>query len=95
MTSVPITHQNADAPSEPVRRSPSAWWASTRLWAGISIVAMWTAVLFVGVFGSDFVSASTTDRTTIPSVVLVAICAMVGTITVVHAALRGGADGGR
>ena len=95
MTSVPITHQPVAATSESSGRAPAAWWASTRLWAGISIVAMWTAVLFVGVFGPDFVTASPTDRTTIPSVVLVAICAMVGTITVAHAALRGGDDGGR
>ena len=93
MTSVPITRET-DA-SASTGRSASAWWASTRAWAGISIVAMWTAVLFVGVFGPDFVSASTTDRTAIPSVVLVAICAMVGTITVTHAALRGGDDAGR
>jgi hypothetical protein len=53
---------------------------------------MWTAVLFVGVFGPDFVSSSPTDRTTIPSVVFVAVCAMIGTITVAHAALRGRAD---
>jgi hypothetical protein len=71
------------------------WWASTRLWAGVSIVAMWTAVLFVGVFAPDFVSASAADRVTIPSVVPVAICAMIGTITVAHAALRGSQDTNR
>jgi hypothetical protein len=90
MTSVPITRETDVSASS--GRSASAWWASTRAWAGISIVAMWTAVLFVGVFGPDFVSASATDRTAIPSVVLVAVCAMVGTITVTHAALRGGDD---
>jgi hypothetical protein len=89
MTSVPIDRPTEPAASVSAPRSPSAWWASTRAWAGISIAAMWTAVLFVGVFGPDFVSGSPADRTTIPAVVFVAICAMVGTITVTHAALRG------
>jgi hypothetical protein len=96
MTSVPVSHRaDAGAASAPSGRSSAAWWASARPWAGVSIVAMWMAVLFVGVYGADLVSGSPTDRTTIPSVVLVAICAMVGTITVAHAALRGGDEGGR
>jgi hypothetical protein len=110
MTSIPISRPTeAAAPAAPtpdaavpaaaapvdVARSRVAWWSSTRVWAGISIVAMWIAVLFVGVYGPDFESGSMTDHTTIPSVVFVAICAMVGTITVAHAALRGSNDGTR
>ena len=30
-------------------RSSRAWWDSTQIWAGLSIVSMWVAVLFVGV----------------------------------------------
>ena len=66
------------------------WWESTRLWAGASIAAMWTAVLVTAVAGPDFVSESGGSRTVIPSVILVAICAMVATMTVARIALRDG-----
>jgi hypothetical protein len=95
MSSIPISQPAEAAAPARLVRSSSAWWASTRVWGGISIVAMWIAVLFVGVYAPDFESGSVTDHTTIPSVVFVAICAMVGTITVAHAALRGGNDGTR
>ena len=91
MSSIPVTvGRDEPASAAPTRHSNQAWWASTRVWGGASIVAMWVAVLFDGVFGPDFVSASTTSHTTVPSVVFVAVCAMVGTIAVTHAALRGG-----
>ena len=55
----------------------------TELWAGVSIVVMWLAVLFDGVFGPDFVSRSAGgDTTTIPSSVGVALFALLGTVTV-------------
>ncbi len=69
------------------------WWGSTQIWAGLSTVSMWLAVLFVGIFGPDFTTttnnASTnTTSTTIPSVIPVAICALLATIAVAHAAFR-------
>jgi hypothetical protein len=39
------------------------------LWAGLSIIFMWLAVLFVGVFGGDFVSSSSNGFTNIPVVI--------------------------
>jgi hypothetical protein len=54
------------------------------MWAGVAIVAIWVAVLFVGLFAGDIVSvdgpAGTT--TTIPSVVVVALFALLATIGV-------------
>jgi hypothetical protein len=51
-------------------------------WGTIAIVAMWLAVLFVGVFGGDMVFNSPPGLTTIPSAVLVALFAVIGTVSV-------------
>lgn len=65
-------------------RSPSEGWASRilvrEMWATVAIVAMWVAVLFVGVYGGDanFHSADS-SFSTIPSGVLVALFAAIGT----------------
>jgi hypothetical protein len=48
--------------------------------ATVAIVMMWVAVLFVGVYGGDMTFESVdTSSTTIPSVVLVALFAAIGT----------------
>jgi hypothetical protein len=51
---------------------------------------MWLAVLIVGIFGPDFTatSNSASTSTTVPSVVPVAICALLATVAVAHAAFR-------
>jgi hypothetical protein len=56
-------------------------------WVGISIVAMWLAVLFVGIFGGSYRMERTTGLggSTImefPVVLIVAACAVVATIAV-------------
>jgi hypothetical protein len=81
------------APAYRNQREARAWWESAQLWAGLSIVSMWLAVLFVGIFGPDFTSSSNTasvdgTQTTVPSVIAVAICALLATLAVAHAALR-------
>ena len=68
-------------------RSPSDRWTSRvlvrEMWAATSIVAMWVAVLFVGVFGGDMTFHSVDSSTTImPSVVVVALFAAIGTASV-------------
>ena len=53
------------------------------LWGAVSIVAMWVAVLFVGVYGADATFHSVDSSvTTIPSGVFVAIFAAIGTASV-------------
>ena len=65
-------------------RSPREGWASRilvrEMWATVSIVAMWVAVLFVGVYGGDatFHSVDSTV-TTVPSGIFVALFAAIGT----------------
>ncbi len=71
MTTIP--HE----PSSPARRR--AWLDLRDLWAMLSIVAIWLAVLFVGVFGPDFVSASSGATTRIPSGIVVALFALFAT----------------
>jgi hypothetical protein len=51
-------------------------------WGTLAIVAMWLAVLFDGVFGGDMVFNNANGMTTIPSSVLVALFAFVGTAAV-------------
>ncbi len=58
-------------------------------WGTLAIVAMWLAVLFDGVFGRDMVFSSPTNgTTTIPSAVLVALFAVIGTASVAKRVFR-------
>lgn len=49
------------------------------MWASLAIGAMWLAVLFDAVYGPSFVSANGTSTTTIPSAIVVALFAFLGT----------------
>ena len=57
-------------------------------WGTLAIVAMWLAVLFDGVFGGDMVFSSPPNVTTIPSAVLVALFAVIGTASVAKRVFR-------
>ena len=71
-----------------LQRQP--WWSQLvpELWASLAIVGMWLAVLFDAVYGPDFVSASATSTTTIPSVIVVALFAYLGTRVVARYGFR-------
>jgi hypothetical protein len=72
-----ISHE----PSALARRS--VWLDARDLWATLAIVAIWLAVLFVGVFGPDFVSYNPgSSTTTIPSGIPVAFFALFATMSV-------------
>jgi hypothetical protein len=52
-------------------------------WVTVSIVAMWLAVLFDGIFGGDMTFTNTPSQVTvIPSAVVVALFAAIGTASV-------------
>jgi hypothetical protein len=81
-----MTHRpSTDAAAGDIRRSGGV---ADRLfvpafWGTLAIVAMWLAVLFDGIFGGDMVfSDPANGTTTIPSSVLVALFAFVGTAAV-------------
>ena len=60
------------------------------LWASLAISMMWLAVLFAAVFGPDFVSSngSGAQTTTIPSGIMIAFFAFLGTASIAKHALR-------
>ena len=73
---------SAHLTDQPLRASSPAWLHARALWAGVSIVTIWLAVLFVGVFGSDFISTSSSGLTKIPVVVFVLPFALPATIVI-------------
>jgi hypothetical protein len=59
------------------------------LWATVAIVAMWLAVLFDAVYGPSFVSTTPGGTsTTIPSAIIVALFAFLGTASVAKYGFR-------
>jgi hypothetical protein len=81
-----MTHgPSTDAPAGDTRASEGI---TDRLfvpafWGTLAIVTMWLAVLFDGVFGGDMVFSHPVNGTTsIPSAVLVALFAVIGTASV-------------
>ena len=75
MTTIP--HE----PTSVARRS--VWLHARDLHTTVTIVVIWLAVLFVGVFGPDFVGRSNDgNATTIPSGIFVAFFAMFATMSV-------------
>ena len=70
-------------PHEPsgVGETKGRWsWQLPELWASLAIFAMWLAVLCDAVWGPDFVATSNSgSTTTIPSSIVVAVFAYLGT----------------
>jgi len=73
---------------EPATTAPARDGIAARLlvpafWGAVSIVAMWLAVLFDGIYGGDMIFPNAgSGPTTIPSAVAVALFAFVGTASV-------------
>jgi hypothetical protein len=78
----------------PVRRGIADRLLAPGFWGCLSIVAMWLAVLFDGIFGGDMrFTSSSGDGSTIPSAVAVALFAVIGTSVVAKRAFgRKGTD---
>ena len=67
----------------PAREGIAARLLVPAFWGAVSIVAMWLAVLFDGIYGGDMIFASPANgTTTIPSAVAVALFAVIGTVAV-------------
>jgi hypothetical protein len=76
-----MTHEpSTDTPAD---RSIASRLLVPEFWGALAIVAMWLAVLFVGVYGGDMIfHSSSGDGSTIPSAVGVALFAAIGTSAV-------------
>jgi hypothetical protein len=71
------THLLGSRPRSPV------WLTARPLWAGLAIISMWLAVLFVGVFGGNIESSSPGgNASSVPVVVVVAGVALIATYVV-------------
>jgi hypothetical protein len=92
MSSTPVS---VPSPAAGDRTKP-AWLYAVPMWAGIAIVAIWLAVLFVGLFAGDIVSINGTPgagtTTNVPSVVVVAFFALLATIPVARWGFRSRGD---
>jgi hypothetical protein len=73
----------ATAPVHLPARAGFVWLERTQFWGSVSIVIMWLAVLFVGVWGSDIVGS---DGARVPSVIVVALFACIATVSVARRA---------
>lgn len=79
--------------ARPGRPSSPPWLQARALWAGVSIVTMWLAVLLVGIFGGDFVSSSASNGfTKIPDVIFMLPFVLPATIVVARRGLSAPAD---
>jgi hypothetical protein len=73
------------SPETPAASEKPRWYARVlvrEMWASLAIAVMWLAVLFDALFGPDLVSidgGGTTSTTRIPSAVIVALFAYLGT----------------
>jgi hypothetical protein len=68
------------------------------IWASLAIVAMWAAVVLVGVYGPDVVVDNDTSHVKVPALaIVVALCAFVATLVVAWraSASRGAAAAAR
>lgn len=66
-----------------------SWPLSATFWSGVTLVTMWLAVLFVGVFGGDIQTAGVDgSRSSWPVVVVVALAALLATVSVARSAFR-------
>jgi len=72
-----ISHESVDAPSEEQRRYLRL--RVPDMWASLAIAVMWLAVLFDAIYGPDIVSNNVTSFTRIPSAIVVAFFAYLGT----------------
>jgi len=76
-----MTHE--PSAGTPIRQGIASRLLVPGFWATVSIVTMWLAVLFVGIFGGDMTFTNSSSQVTIiPSAVLVALFAMIATVSV-------------
>ncbi len=84
-----MSTEPASLPGPVPRRSSPLWFHARALWAGIAIMTMWLAVLFVGVFGENIVSSTPGGTSTsVPVVVVLLPFVLPATIVVARRGFR-------
>jgi uncharacterized membrane protein len=88
MTTVMMHEPSTDKPD---RQGVAARLLVPGFWGAVSIVAMWLAVLFDGIFGADMTfNNSGNGPTIIPSAVILGLFAVIGTASVAKRVFRRG-----
>ena len=74
-----MTVSQASTSAAPERRRLLPRVLADEMWASLAISVMWLAVLFDALFGPDLVVINTGGTTTVPSAIIVAFFAYLGT----------------
>ena len=81
-----VSHESAGALTE--RPRSLARVLADEMWASLAISMMWLAVLFDALFGPDLVVTNPSGTTTVPSAIIVAFFAYLGTRVVARYGFR-------
>jgi hypothetical protein len=74
---------NEPSTGTPIRQDVASRLLVPGFWATVSIVMIWLAVLFDGIFGGDMTWTDSSSQVTVmPSVVVVALFAMIATSSI-------------
>jgi len=86
-----LTEHPPDLDSPPAE--PASWASRIlvpEMWGAAVIAIMWIAVLFVGIYGPNIIINGSSGYRNIPSVLVVAFFALLGTVAVARRAFRNG-----
>ena len=81
-----VSHESPAAVPERRRTFPEV--LADEMWASLAIAVMWIAVLFDALFGPDLVVSNASGTTTVPSAIIVALFAYLGTRIVARYGFR-------
>ena len=87
-----VSHESPHA--VPDRRPLLSRIPVNEMWASLSISVMWLAVLLDALFGPDLVVINASGTTTVPSAIIVAFFAYLGTRVVARYGFHGAGDAG-
>ena len=87
-----MTVSQESSPATVERRRTLPQVLTEEMWASLAIAVMWLAVLFDALFGPDIVVVNASGTTTVPSAVIVALFAYLGTRIVARYGFRRAGD---
>ena len=83
-----MTVSQESSPATAGRRRPLPQVLTDEMWASLAITVMWLAVLLDALFGPDVVIINASGTVTVPSAVIVALFAYLGTRIVARYGFR-------